>query len=228
MTGVLDGRAAIVTGAGRGIGRAIAEALAAQGAKVIVADAGLSPSGEGADPAVARGVAAAIGSNAIAFTDSVASPGVARQLVDLALRTFDRLDIVVNTAAIRRDAPVFEAYPADWDAVIRNNLSAPFYLTNAAASVMRRRGIAGRIVNIVGEPAAGQAAYASAKAGLIALTRVTALDLADTEITANAVLPLDPPRVAELVTMLCAPAAQHITGQVLSAAPSGEEPRERR
>jgi NAD(P)-dependent dehydrogenase (short-subunit alcohol dehydrogenase family) len=219
VTGLLEGRSAIVTGAGRGIGRAIAEALAAQGAKVIVADAGLSMSGDGADPALAREVATAIGKNALAFTESVASPGTARQLVDLALRSFDRIDIVVNNAATRRDAPVFETDPADWDAMIRNNLSAPFYLTRAATAIMRRRGTAGRIVNIVSESgisgAAGQAAYASAKAGLIGLTRATAMDLADADITANAIVPLDPEHVASLVAALCTPAAQDITGQVL-------------
>jgi NAD(P)-dependent dehydrogenase (short-subunit alcohol dehydrogenase family) len=219
VTGLLEGRSAIVTGAGRSIGRAIAEALAAQGASVIVADAGLSTSGDGADPALAREVAAAIGGSTIAFTESVASPGTARQLVDLALRSFDRIDIVVNNAAIRRDAPVFEADPADWDAVVRNNLSAPFYLTNAATAIMRRRGTAGRIVNIVSEAglsgAIGQAAYASAKAGLIGLTRATALDLADTTITANAVLPFDGATAPDLVTALCTPTAQGITGQVL-------------
>jgi len=219
VTGILEGRSAIVTGAGRGVGRAIAEALVAQGARVIVADAGLSMSGDGADPALAREVAAAIGKGALAFTESIASPGAARQLVDLALRTFDRIDIVVNNAAIRRDAPVFEADPADWDAMIRNNLSAPFYLTQAATAIMRRRGIAGRIVNIVSEAGltgiAGQAAHASAKAGLIGLTRATALDLADTTITANAVLPFDSETAPELVTALCTPAAQGVTGQVL-------------
>jgi NAD(P)-dependent dehydrogenase (short-subunit alcohol dehydrogenase family) len=224
VTGTLEGCSAIVTGAGRGIGRAIAEVLAAQGARVIVADAGLSTSGDGADPTFAREVATAIndkrgGNNALAFTESVASPGTARQLVDLALRTFDRIDIVVNNAAIRRDAPVFEADPADWDAVVRNNLSAPFYLTQAATAIMRRRGTAGRIVNIVSEAglsgAAGQAAYASAKAGLIGLTRATAMDLADTTITANAVLPFDSETAPDLVTALCTAAAQGITGQVL-------------
>jgi NAD(P)-dependent dehydrogenase (short-subunit alcohol dehydrogenase family) len=218
VTGTLEGRSAIVTGAGRGIGRAIAQSLAAEGARVIVADVGVSISGDGADPAYARDVATAIGNKAIAFTESVASPGAARQLVDLALKTFDRIDIVVNNAAIRRDAPVFEADPADWDAVLRNNLSAPFYLTGAATAIMRRRGTAGRIVNIVSAAglsgAAGQAAYASAKAGLIGLTRATALDLAEDRITANAVLPFDPSRVADLVTALCAPAAQDITGRL--------------
>ncbi len=198
MTGILKGRSAIVTGAGRGIGRAIAEALVAEGAKVIVADNGASIAGEDGDPALACEVAAAIGGNTIAFTESVASPGAARQLVDLALRSFDRIDIVVNNAVIRRDAPVFEADPADWDAVMRNNLSAPFYLTNAATAIMRRRGTAGRIVNIASDAglsgAAGQAAYASAKAGLIGLTRATAMDRFDTP---------SETRAADLTRMIC-------------------------
>ena len=90
MTGLLEGRAAIVTGAGRGIGRAIAEALVAEGARVIVADNGASIAGDGGDPEVARETAKALGKNAIAFSDSVASPGVARHLVELAVKTFRR------------------------------------------------------------------------------------------------------------------------------------------
>jgi NAD(P)-dependent dehydrogenase (short-subunit alcohol dehydrogenase family) len=255
MTATLEGRSAIVTGAGRGIGRAIAEALAAQGASVLVADVGASISGDGGDPVPAREVAAGIGKNAIAFTESVASPGVARQMVDIAVKNFGGIDIVVNNAAILRDAFVFRADPADWDAVIRNNLSAPFYLINAATAVMREQGKAGRggkngydwgrIVNIVSSAGLygnlGQAAYASAKAGLFGLTRVTAMDLARAKITANAVAPFARTRVtdiiqpandaqkiykeralkigahhvANLVTALCAPAAREITGQLL-------------
>lgn len=259
MTGLLEGRAAIVTGAGRGIGRAIAEALAAEGASVIVADNGASIAGDGGDPDVAREVAKAIGKKAIAFSESVASPGVAKQLVDLAIKNFGGIDIVVNNAAILRDAFVFRADPGDWDAVIRTNLSAAFYLINAASGVMRDQGKAGRggpnaktegydwgrIVNIVSSAGLygnlGQAAYASAKAGLFGLTRVTAMDLARAQITANAVAPFARTRVtdiiqpandaqktykeralkigadhvANLVTALCSPAGKSITGQLL-------------
>lgn len=254
MSKILEGRSAIVTGAGRGIGRAIAEQLVAAGAKVIVADNGTSIAGDGGEPDVARETAKALGSNAIAFGESIASPGVAKQLVEIAVKQFGGIDIVVNNAAILRDAFVFRMDPRDWDAVIRNNLSAPFYLTNAAAAVMRDQGKSGRggpaydwgrIVNIVSSAGLygnlGQAAYASAKAGLFGLTRVTAMDLARAQITANAVAPFAKTRVtdiiqpaneaqktykeralkigahhvANLVTALCSPAGKSITGQLL-------------
>ena len=254
MTGTLEGRSAIVTGAGRGIGQAIAEALAAQGASVIVADVGASIAGEGVDPEPAREVAEKIGRKAIAFGESVASPGVAKQLVEMAVKNFGGIDIVVNNAAILRDAFVFRMDPRDWDAVIHNNLSAAFYLINAASAVMRDQGKSGRggatydwgrIINIVSSAGLygnlGQAAYASAKAGLFGLTRVTAMDLARAQITVNAVAPFARTRVtdiiqpaneaqksykeralkigahhvANLVTALCAPAAKGVTGQRL-------------
>jgi len=260
MSGLLQGRVAIVTGAGRGIGRAIAEQLVAEGAQVIVADNGASIAGDGGDPEVARTAAQELNDkggagNALAFTESVASPGVGKQLVDLAVKTFGGIDIVVNNAAILRDAFVFRADPADWDAVIRTNLSSAFYLINAASGVMRDQGKSGRggkdgydwgrIVNIVSSAGLygnlGQAAYASAKAGLFGLTRVTAMDLARAQITANAVAPFARTRVtdiiqpaneaqktykeralkigahhvANLVTALCSPAGKAITGQLL-------------
>ncbi|HZB53294.1 MAG TPA: SDR family oxidoreductase [Reyranella sp.] len=244
MTGLLEGRAAIVTGAGRGIGRAIAESLIAEGASVIVADNGASIGGEDGDPTVAGETAAALGKKAIAFADSVASPGAAKSLVELAIKNFGGIDIVVNNAAILRDAFVFRADPRDWDAVIRNNLSAAFYLINAASPVMRDQGKSGR-----GGPSSdkgagydwGRIVNIVSSAGLFGLTRVTAMDLARAQITANAVAPFARTRVtdiiqpaneaqksykeralkigahhvANLVTALCSPAGKAITGQLL-------------
>ncbi len=208
----LEGRVAIVTGAGRGVGRAIAEELAACGAKVVVADSGTSIGGDGADPAVAKETAAAIGDNAIAWADSVASPGGARQLVETARETFGGLDIVVNNAAILRDAFIFKGDPADWEAVIRTNLSAAYYLLAAATPLLRDNAKAnrggepygwGRIVNIVSTAGLygnfGQSAYAAAKAGLVGLTRVAAMDLARAGITANAVAPFAATRVTDII-----------------------------
>ena len=254
MPGIVEGKTAIVTGAGRGIGRAIAEALVAEGASVIVADNGSSIAGDGGDPEVARETAKVLGKKAIAFSESVASPGVAKQLVDLAIKNFGGIDIVVNNAAILRDAFVFRMDPRDWDAVIRTNLSAAFYLINAASGVMREQGKSGRggkdgydwgrIVNIVSSAGLygnlGQAAYASAKAGLFGLTRVAAMDLQRANITVNAVAPFAKTRVtdiiqptndaqktykeralkigahhvANLVTALASPAAKGVTGQL--------------
>lgn len=250
-TGELAGRVALVSGGGRGVGAAIARDLAAHGASVVVADSGTSISGDGADPRVATELAAELG--AAAFTGSIASPGAAAQAVDLAAKRFGGLDILINNAAILRDAFVFKAEPLDWEAVIRTNLSAAFYLTNAATPVMRAQAkegrgatpyVWGRIVNIVSTAGFygnyGQAAYASAKAGLMGLTRVTALDMARSGVTCNAVAPfaatrvtdtikpandaqaeykaralrVAPSHVARFVAYLCAPQAQDVSGQL--------------
>jgi len=158
---------------------------------------------------------------------------------------FGSIDIVLNNAAIRRDAPVFQLDPLDWDAVIRSNLSAAFYLINAASAAMRDKGRGGRIVNVISTAglygAFDQAADASAKAGLFGLARVAAIELAPEGITVNAVAPFAATRVAEaiepatdaqraamertlrigahhtanLVTALSTPAAKEITGQIL-------------
>jgi len=211
MTETLAGRVALVTGGGAGIGRAIAETLAARGAAVVIADSGTSISGEGADPAAVERLAASLG-KAVAFTESIASPSAAESAVALAVEKFGGLDIVVNNAAILRDGFIFKAEPLDWEAVLRTNLSAAFYVARAATPVLRDQAKAerggkpygwGRIVNIVSTAGLygnyGQSAYGSAKAGLVGLTRTIALDMARSGITCNAVAPFAATRVTESI-----------------------------
>ena len=248
MSDLLRDRVAVVTGGARGIGKAIVEDLVAHGAKVVIADSGTGIDGTGADPGPAADLAAALGGRAVAFTESVASPGAARAAVEAARDGFGALDILVNNAAILRDAFVFKGDPGDWDAVLRNNLSAAYYLIAAATPVMRDQVKAdrppGRLVSIVSTAGMygnyGQASYGSAKAGLIGLTRIAALDLARAGVTANSVAPfaatrvtdiiqpandaqaaykaralkVSPAHVAAFVSYLCSPAAAGISGQI--------------
>jgi NAD(P)-dependent dehydrogenase (short-subunit alcohol dehydrogenase family) len=253
MRAPLDGRVALVTGGGRGIGRAIAERLHQHGAAILVADSGTGIDGSGSDPTVAVDMAAQLGERAAAFSESIATPSAAAAAVALAVERFGGLDIIVNNAAIRRDGFLFSADALDWDAVIRNNLSAAFHLLAAAASILRAQAKAlrggtpyawGRIVNIVSTAAFygnyGEAADASAKAGLLALTRAAALDMQRSGVTANAVAPFAATRtteamkpanpaqaaakeralrvpaepVADLVAWLAGPEADDVTGQL--------------
>jgi NAD(P)-dependent dehydrogenase (short-subunit alcohol dehydrogenase family) len=246
----LSGRVALVTGAARGIGLAIARKLHALGACVVVADSGVSISGADPDPELAEGVAASLGERAAPFTSDIANAEAAAAVVALAQKRFGAIDLVVNNAAILRDSFIFKANPSNWDAVLRNNLSAPFYVLAAATPHLREQARAGRapgrIVNVTSSAGLygnfGQSAYASAKAGLVGLTRVVAMDMARSGVTCNAVAPFAatrvteaiqpangaqafykeralkvPPRfVAELIAFLCSGEAQNISGQVLA------------
>lgn len=178
---------ALVTGASRGIGRAIALELARGGARVLVVYRGRRDAAEAVVELVRD-----LGSEALAEQGDVSRPEEADRLVSLALERFGRLDILVNNAGITRDNLLLRMKDEEWEEVIRTNLSGPFYLMRAAAKHMVRAR-RGRIVNIasvvglVGNP--GQANYAAAKAGLIGLTKAAAKELASRGITVNAVAP---------------------------------------
>ncbi|MFE0190619.1 3-oxoacyl-ACP reductase [Streptomyces sp. NPDC059008] len=212
MAQPLEGLTAIVTGAGRGLGRAEALELARLGARVVVNDygqPGRDGSGE-ASAAPAEDVAAEIraaGGQAVAHLGDIADHEQAGALVRLAVTTFGRLDILVNNAGILRDRMVFSMTEDEWDSVIRVHLKGHFNTTHFAAIHWRERSKAagapvyGRIINTSSEAflagSAGQPNYAAAKGGIVGLTTSTALALAKYGVTANAICPRARTRMTE-------------------------------
>ncbi|MEV7279557.1 3-oxoacyl-ACP reductase [Streptomyces sp. NPDC093111] len=208
----LEGLSAIVTGAGRGLGRAEALELAGLGAAVVVNDYG-QPGRDGSGEASAtpaEEVAAEIraaGGRAVAHLGDIADFETARGLVDLAVSEFGKLDILVNNAGILRDRMVFSMSEEEWDSVIRVHLKGHFNTTHHAAVHWRGRakagesGVYGRIVNTSSEAflagSAGQPNYAAAKGGIVGLTTSTALALAKYGVTANAICPRARTRMTE-------------------------------
>ncbi|WP_328545930.1 SDR family oxidoreductase [Streptomyces platensis] len=207
--GICTGRVAVVTGAGRGLGRAHALALAAEGAEVVVNDLGVAPDGAGASAGPAQQVADEIrahGGRAVAHTGDITTTDGAASLVTTALDTFGRLDALVNNAGFLRDRMLVNLDEDDWDAVIRVHLKGHFLPLRHAAAHWRAETKAGRtpdarIIN-TGSGAGllgsvGQGNYSAAKAGIIGLTLVAAAEMARYGVQINAIAPAARTRMTE-------------------------------
>ncbi len=201
----LKGRTAVVTGAGRGIGRGVALALAAEGANVVVNDYGVavdgSRPGEGPAAEVAEEIKAA-GGSAVPNFDTVATVEGGESIIKTALDSFGRLDMLVNVAGILRDRMIFNMAEEEWDAVIAVHLKG-HYCTTKPASVLMRQQRYGRIINFSSgsglNGSTGQANYGAAKAGIAGFTRVVARDLGRYGVTCNAISPGAATRMTETV-----------------------------
>jgi NAD(P)-dependent dehydrogenase (short-subunit alcohol dehydrogenase family) len=241
-------RVCIVTGAGRGLGREYALSLARHGAKVVVNDLGGSRDGVGADAGPAQAVVDEItadGGEAVPNTDDVSSWDGAAGLVQQAIDTFGRLDVLINNAGILRDRMIFSMTEEEWDAVIRVHLKGTFAPSHHAAAYWRERSKAGeavdgRLINTTSVSGlyanVGQTNYGAAKAGIATFTQIAAQELGRYGVTVNAIAPgaltrltgdleitdeirrnFAPTWVAPAVTWLASPESADVTGQVIEA-----------
>ena len=248
MPGMLEGKVAIVTGSGQGVGRAIAEGLAKAGASIVVNDVGVTLTGETENISAAEEAVAAIqaaGGQATANRDSVADWNSAQRIVQTALDTFGRIDIVVNNAGILRDAIFHRMEPDEWRAVIDVHLHGSFNISRAAATHFRQQqsgsyihmtSTAGLIGNF------GQANYMAAKLGIVGLSRAIAMDMQRFNVRSNCIAPfawsrmvssipteteadkirvaklkqMTPDKIAPMVVFLGSDAAKDVSGQVFA------------
>jgi NAD(P)-dependent dehydrogenase (short-subunit alcohol dehydrogenase family) len=239
--GLLDGKVALVTGGGTGIGRAVSLGLAAAGARVVVNDYGVSVDGRDPSSGPANEVVAAIakgGGRAVASPESVATMAGGKAVVDLALKEFGDLHIVVCCAGILRERMIFNMSEEEWDAVIAVHLKGHFTVLRPATAHMREKK-SGSIVTFTStaglEGSPGQPNYSAAKEGIVGLTRSVALAMAKYGVRCNAISPTadtrmtqrlpgerraaatatPPEAIAPVVAFLASDRASHITGQVI-------------
>ena len=236
--GYLDDKTVAVTGAGRGIGRAVALACAAAGANVVVNDYGVSIDGQDPDSEVANAVVdeiTAAGGTATAVADSVTTMAGGARIVQTAVDTYGRIDGVVCIAGILRERMLFNMAEDEWDPVIETHLKGTFTVFRAAAPLMRAQQ-SGTLIGFTSGAFAGsvaQANYSAAKGGIVSLTRSAALGMHKYGVTANVIAPVaksrmsgnvpfglemgEPEDVAPMVVFLLGDAARHVTGQVYTA-----------
>ncbi len=240
--GMFDGKVAIITGGGAGIGRAHALAFAKEGAKVVVNDLGGDRSGGGKGSEAADRVVLEIktaGGEAVANYESVATREGAESILWTALSKYGRVDILVNNAGVLRDRSFLNMSDADWDVVNSVHLKGTFYCSQQVARFFKIQGKGGRIINTTSLSGLlgnfGQANYSAAKAGIYGLTRTMAIELAKANVTVNAIAPvaltrmtedlvgmkgmsgeqIGPQFVSPAVLFLASDLAADITGQVL-------------
>jgi len=238
--GLLDGKVAVVTGGGSGIGRAVSLGLAAAGASVVVNDYGVGVDGREPSSEPANAVVKEIGDRggrALASAQSIATMAGGRAAIDAALQSFGGLDILVCCAGILRERMIFNMSEEEWDAVIAVHLKGHFTVMQPATRHMREKK-SGRIITFTStaglEGSPGQPNYSAAKEGIVGLTRSTALAMAKYGVTVNCISPtadtrmtqrlpderrgqaMAPPEaIAPVVAFLASERASHVTGQVI-------------
>ena len=245
---MVEGKVVVVTGAGGGIGRDIALAMAREGAKVVVNDIGASVSGEGNDAGPAQAVVnelKALGAEAVANTDSVSEAASAGRIIQTALDTFGRVDVVINNAGILRDRFFHKMSVDEWDAVIKVHLYGAFHVSRAAATHFKEQG-SGNYIHMTSTSGLvgnfGQANYSAAKLGVAALSKSIALDMQKFNVRSNCISPfawsrmigsiptetpeeqarverikqMTPAKIAPLAVALASDSSAHVNGQIFA------------